>query len=47
MKVKILVNGISGDDVHLCLLFLFRFVCLFLDIMVHLDDNQKTKTNTK
>ena len=41
VKVKTLVNGISGNDVFLCLLFLFQFLPLFLDVMVYLDDKIK------
>jgi len=43
VKVKTLVNVISGNDVFLCLLFLFHFLPLFLDVTVHLDDKIKKK----
>jgi len=47
VKVKTLVNGISGNDVFLCLLFLFQFLPLFLDVTVHLDDKIKKQRQTQ
>jgi len=46
VKVKTLVNGISGNDVFLCLLFLFQFLPLFLDVTMHLDDKIKKQRQT-
>jgi len=47
VKVKTSVNSISGNDVFLCLLFLFQFLPLFIDVKVDFDDEIKEQRQTQ